>query len=61
MWNDPIVNEVRAAREAYSARFGHDLGKIASDLRSKQKAAKAARPVKKRVAKNPRPRRSAGR
>lgn len=36
MWIDPIVKEVREAREAYSAKFGHDLRKIAQDLRKKQ-------------------------
>lgn len=48
MWNDPIVNEVRAAREAYSARFGHDLQRIARDLREKQ-ASGASTPLKKRA------------
>lgn len=35
MWKDPIVEEVRAAREAYAKEFGFDLKKIVSDLRKK--------------------------
>ncbi len=33
MWTDPIVEEVRRSREAYAARFNHDLDAIARDLR----------------------------
>jgi hypothetical protein len=35
--NDPIVAEVRAAREAHAARFGFDLKAIFQDLRDRQK------------------------
>ena len=35
MWTDPIVAEVRAAREAYAKRFGYDIDKIVSDLQKK--------------------------
>jgi hypothetical protein len=34
--NDPIVEEVRAIREAYAAKFGFDLDAICRDLREKQ-------------------------
>jgi hypothetical protein len=30
---DPLVDEVRAAREAYAERFGYDLHAICQDLR----------------------------
>lgn len=32
-WKDPIVEEVRAARQAYAAKFNFDLKAIAADLR----------------------------
>jgi hypothetical protein len=35
-WRDEIVEEVRAAREAYAARFDFDLWKIAEDLKKKE-------------------------
>lgn len=31
--NDPIVDEVRAIREAYAASFGYDVDAIVADLR----------------------------
>lgn len=36
MWNDPIVAEVRKAREAHAARFNYDLQAIFRDLKSKE-------------------------
>ena len=36
-WSDPIVDEVRRAREAYAARFNHDLRAIYRDLKEKEK------------------------
>ncbi len=36
MWKDPIVEEVRRARETYAARFNHDLEAICRDLRERQ-------------------------
>jgi len=39
MTEDPIVAEVRAARERYAAQFGFDLAKIVDDLRRRQAAA----------------------
>ncbi len=35
-WNDPIVAEVRAAREAYAEEMHHDLTVICADLRRRQ-------------------------
>ena len=37
MWTDPIVAEVRRAREAYARRFNYDLDRIVADLRKKEK------------------------
>lgn len=34
---DPIVAEVRKAREAHAAKFNYDLLAICSDLRKKEK------------------------
>jgi hypothetical protein len=33
---DKIVDEVRAVREAYAARFNYDLVKICADLKAKE-------------------------
>jgi hypothetical protein len=38
MTNDPIVAEVRRAREAYSKQFKFNLRAIAADLRKKEAA-----------------------
>ncbi len=38
MAHDPIVEEVRAAREAYGGEFDFDLIAICEDLRSKEVA-----------------------
>ena len=38
MWEDPIVKEVRKAREEHSARFGHDLQKIYHELKEREKS-----------------------
>lgn len=35
-WEDEIVEEVRAAREAYAARFDYDLKRIFEDLKKKE-------------------------
>ena len=35
---DPIVAEVRAAREEHAAQFGYDVQAIFKDLQAKQKA-----------------------
>jgi hypothetical protein len=36
MFKDPIVEEVRAARQKHAAQFSYDLRKIAEDLRAKE-------------------------
>jgi len=36
---DEIVEEVRAAREAYAARFNYDLTETYKDLKAKERAA----------------------
>ena len=35
---DEIVEEVRAAREAYAARFNYDLAEMFNDLKAKEHA-----------------------
>ena len=35
--DDPIVKQVREAREAYAAEFDHDLDRIFADLEERQK------------------------
>ena len=37
MWKDPIVEEVRKAREAHAARFNYDLDAICRDLKEQEK------------------------
>ncbi|MFC1713631.1 hypothetical protein ACFL6S_08185 [Candidatus Poribacteria bacterium] len=37
MWRDPIVEEIRKAREAHAARFNYDLKAIYRDLKQQQK------------------------
>ncbi len=36
MQADPIVEEVRRARQEYAARFGNDLRGMAADLRRRE-------------------------
>ncbi len=36
-WSDPIVDEVRRARDTYAARFGYDLRAIFRDLKEQEK------------------------
>lgn len=36
-WSDPIVEEVRRARDAYAARFNYDLRAIFRDLKEQEK------------------------
>ena len=36
-WQDPIVEEVRAIREAYAARFEYDLQAIYRDLKAQER------------------------
>jgi len=37
MWEDPIVEETRAAREELFARFNHDLAALAEHLRKQER------------------------
>jgi len=37
-WQDPIVEEVRLARDEHAARFQYDLGAICADLRQRQQS-----------------------
>jgi hypothetical protein len=36
MLDDPIVSEIGKFRDEYAASFGYDLGRIVSDLQSRQ-------------------------
>jgi hypothetical protein len=38
-WTDPIVEEVRAARDAIAARHGYDIDTIAAAFAARSKAA----------------------
>ena len=35
-WEDPIVAEVRAVRDAYAKKFNYDLDAMCDDMRSKR-------------------------
>jgi hypothetical protein len=37
MWRDPIVEEVRKAREEHAARFAYDLEAIYQDLKETER------------------------
>ncbi|MHC5114004.1 MAG: hypothetical protein ACYTGP_06200 [Planctomycetota bacterium] len=37
-WVDPIVEEVRRARNAHASKFNYDLDAIFEDLRSRQES-----------------------
>ena len=55
MFKDPIVEEVRVARQKHAARFNFDLRRIAEDLRAKEQQSGRnvvsfpPKPVKKRA------------
>ena len=40
MWNDPIVEEVRAVRTAHAQKFNYDLKATAADFKKQQKKSK---------------------
>ncbi len=50
MFKDPIVEEVRAARQKHASRFKYNLRKIAEDLNEKQKQSR-----RKTVSYSPKP------
>ena len=37
MWEDPVVEEVRKARQDHAAQFGYDLRAIYNDLKTTEK------------------------
>jgi hypothetical protein len=37
MWEDPVVEEVRKARQEHAARFDFDLERIYLDLKAKER------------------------
>lgn len=51
--NDPIVDEVRRARDTYAARFNYDLNAIFRDLKEKER--NGGRPIVPPVPKNAEP------
>lgn len=40
MWKDPIVEEVRKARDEYARRFNYDVDAMFEDLRRKEEQAR---------------------
>lgn len=40
MWNDPIVEEMRNARNEHAKKFNYDLNAIFADLKKQKKASK---------------------
>ena len=42
-WKDEIVEEVRAAKEAYAAQFDYDLERMFEDLKKKEEEDPAPR------------------
>lgn len=50
MWKDPIIEEVRSARDSIAKRFGYDLKRIFADIRKTEKK-RAAAATRKRSAK----------
>ncbi len=54
MHSDPIVEEVRAVRDAYAKQFGYDLHAICQDLRRWQadSSAEDLRRLPRRAARN---------
>ena len=42
-WKDEILEEVRAARERYAARFDYDLKRMFEDLKKKEEPNPASR------------------
>ena len=42
-WSDPIVDEVRRARDAYAARFNYDFRAIFNDLKEQEQ--RSGRPL----------------
>jgi hypothetical protein len=37
MWDDPIVEEVRKARDEYAAKFDYDLERIFRDVKERER------------------------
>ena len=37
MWHDPIVDDIHKVREAYAAKFNHDIAAMVRDLQEKAK------------------------
>jgi len=37
MWDDPIVEEVRKARDEYAAKFDYDLERIFQDIKERER------------------------
>jgi len=59
-WKDPIVEEVRRAREAYAARFDYDLERMFEDIKKREQehperlaTIKPVKPNKQRVKPQP--------
>jgi hypothetical protein len=57
MWQDPIVEEVRAIRDQYAQQFNYDLRAIHRDLKAQEQAGarKLVRLPPRRVVRPPQP------
>ena len=36
-WKNPVVEEIRKARDAHAAKFGHDLDAIVKDIQEQER------------------------
>ncbi len=43
LWDDEVLTDVYAARDAYSAEQGHDLDRIYADLKRRERASSLPR------------------
>ncbi len=55
MFEDPIVEEVRRAKEKIAAKYNYDIAKLVAALREKQKknGRKVVSPPPRRIARQP--------
>jgi hypothetical protein len=61
-WRDPIVEEVRRARDAHARSLGYDLDRIIADIKQRERVSgrRFVRPRPRRIPAEPPPPRNAG-